>query len=131
MLAWKNSGFSLDAAVQGAIRRRILRLFVRHGLVEAHDAKDTGAWPHAGGFPLDASVRIAAIEWRPWIDFCPTLPHVLSRVGLLPTSTLRLVSAIGAKIQSMSLCTMPGSHTLRNARLRTKRRSRAGSQKRV
>jgi len=46
------------AAVQGVIRRRILRLFVRRALLDADDAKDMGACQHDGGFSLDASVRI-------------------------------------------------------------------------
>ena len=58
------------AAIQGTIRRRILRLFLRRALLEADDAKDMGAWQHDGGFSLDASVRIEGHD-RPSLDTAP------------------------------------------------------------
>ena len=63
------------AAIQGTIRRRILRLFLRRALLEADDAKDMGAWQHDGGFSLDASVRIEGHD-RPgaWNGCCATAP---------------------------------------------------------
>jgi hypothetical protein len=47
-------------AVQTQIRRRILRAFVRRGLLEKEDRKEMEQWDHGGGFSLDASVRIEA-----------------------------------------------------------------------
>jgi hypothetical protein len=48
------------AAVQGRVRRRILRAFVRNGILEKDDRRDMEQWDHGGGFSLDATVRIAA-----------------------------------------------------------------------
>jgi len=46
------------ADCQATIRHRVLRLFVRRGLLEADDAKLMGEWAHDGSFSLDASARI-------------------------------------------------------------------------
>jgi len=47
--------------VQERVRRRVLKAFVRWGLLEA-GARDEKmlAWQHGGGFSLDAAVHIAA-----------------------------------------------------------------------
>jgi len=42
------------------IRRRVLRHFTRHPLLEPHDPEDMLSWDHGGGFSLDASARIEA-----------------------------------------------------------------------
>ena len=47
-------------AVQTRVRRRILRAFVRRGLLDKDDRKEMQPWSHGGGFSLDATVRIAA-----------------------------------------------------------------------
>jgi hypothetical protein len=47
-------------AVQARVRRRILRAFVRRGLIDKDDRKEMESWDHGGGFSLDATVRIAA-----------------------------------------------------------------------
>jgi hypothetical protein len=47
-------------AVQGQVRRRILRAFTRRGLLEKEVRKEMEQWDHGGGFSLDASVRIEA-----------------------------------------------------------------------
>ena len=50
-----------DAAfrqVQAIVRRRILRLFVRRGLISKADGDEMAAQKHEGGFSLDASVII-------------------------------------------------------------------------
>lgn len=47
-------------ALRETVRRRVLRYFRRHGLLEEHTAEEMLAWEHAGGFSLDASVRIPA-----------------------------------------------------------------------
>lgn len=46
------------AAVQAQARRRILRTFVRRGLIEKCDAEEMAGWEHGGGFSVDAAVRI-------------------------------------------------------------------------
>ena len=48
------------AAVQATVRRRLLASFVRRGRLERAAARTMHAWPHDGGFSVDASVRIAA-----------------------------------------------------------------------
>ena len=45
-------------AVQTRTRKRILRAFVRRGLIDKSDAKEMAAWEHGGGFSVDASVCI-------------------------------------------------------------------------
>ena len=47
-------------ALREMVRRRVLRWFTRHGLLEEHTAREMLAWEHAGGFSLDASIRIEA-----------------------------------------------------------------------
>jgi hypothetical protein len=47
-------------ALQETVRRRVLRWFTCHGLLEEHTAREMLAWDHAGGFSLDASIRVEA-----------------------------------------------------------------------
>jgi hypothetical protein len=46
------------AAMQAQVRRRVLRTFVRRGLIEKDDADAMAGWEYGGGFSVDASVRI-------------------------------------------------------------------------
>jgi hypothetical protein len=46
------------AVIEEQVRRRVLRWFSRHGLLDPDDARDMLAWAK-GGFSLDASVCIA------------------------------------------------------------------------
>jgi hypothetical protein len=46
------------AAIEQQVRRRVLRWFSRHGLLDPDDARDMLAWA-SSGFSLDASVCIA------------------------------------------------------------------------
>lgn len=48
--------------LQHTVRKRVLRHFARHTLLEPHQAEDMLTWDHGGGFSLDASVRIESIE---------------------------------------------------------------------
>ena len=48
------------AEIQAQVRRRVLRAAARRGLFEREDAQAMGAWEHAGGFSVDASVRVEA-----------------------------------------------------------------------
>ena len=50
------------AQVQAPVRRRLLRVFVRRGLLPDDDAQAMGQWQHGGGFSVDASVRIEATD---------------------------------------------------------------------
>jgi flagellar biosynthesis protein len=45
-------------AVQAQVRRRVLRTFVRLGLIGKCDAEEMAGWDHGGGFSVDAAVRI-------------------------------------------------------------------------
>jgi hypothetical protein len=40
------------ASVQAGVRRRLLRVFVRRGLLPAEDAQAMGQWQHGGGFSV-------------------------------------------------------------------------------
>jgi len=51
-------------AVQARVRRRILRAFVRSGILDKDDRKEMELWNHGGGFSLDATVRIEANDRR-------------------------------------------------------------------
>ena len=46
--------------VQERMRRRVLKAFVRWGLLAADARDEMLGWRHGGGFSLDAAVRIAA-----------------------------------------------------------------------
>jgi hypothetical protein len=48
--------------MQPCVRRRLLRIFVRRGLLPDDDARAMGQWEHGGGFSVDGSVRIAAAD---------------------------------------------------------------------
>ncbi len=47
---------SAIAQVQMQLRQRILRTFVRRGLIDKGDRDEMLSWEHGGGFSLDASV---------------------------------------------------------------------------
>ncbi len=46
--------------VQARVRRRVLKAFVRWGLLESDEGESMLEWHHGGGFSLHASVRIEA-----------------------------------------------------------------------
>ena len=48
--------------LQQTVRKRVLRHFSRHGLLDPHNAEDLLTWEHGGGFSLNASVRIEATD---------------------------------------------------------------------
>ena len=50
------------ADVQAGVRRRLLRVFVRRGLLPRDDARAMGQWQHGGGFSVDGSVHIEAAD---------------------------------------------------------------------
>ncbi|MES9855239.1 MAG: transposase [Sedimenticola sp.] len=47
---------------QEKIRKRVLRLFVRRGLLSTDDAEQMQIWQNGGGFSLNAEVRIEATD---------------------------------------------------------------------
>ena len=78
-----------DAAfrqVQAITRRRILRLFVRRGLIDKADGDEMAAQKHDGGFSLDASIRIEADD-RPGLErllrYCARPPFSLQNLHQL------------------------------------------------
>lgn len=50
------------AAVQAQVQRRVLRTFVRCGLIEKDDADAMAGWEHSGEFSVDTAVRIAGAD---------------------------------------------------------------------
>ena len=50
------------AEIQAQVRRRLLSVLARRGVLEREDAEAMGTWDHGGGFSLDASVRIEASD---------------------------------------------------------------------
>jgi hypothetical protein len=74
------------AAVQQCVRRRLLRLFVRRGLLPADDARAMAQWQHGGGFSVDASVRIEAADRagrERLLRYCARPPFALERLRQL------------------------------------------------
>jgi hypothetical protein len=72
--------------LQHTVRKRVLRHFRRHGLLEPHDAEDMLTWEHGGGFSLDASVRIEATDregLERLIRYCARPPFALDRLHLV------------------------------------------------
>jgi hypothetical protein len=72
--------------LQHTVRKRVLRHFARHGLLEPHEAEDMRGWDHGGGFSLDASVRIEATDregLERLIRYCARPLFALSRLHLV------------------------------------------------
>ena len=61
-----HAALELDAAafadVQARVRTRVLRTFVKRGLIDKDDATEMRAWAHDGGFSVDGSVRIEGAD---------------------------------------------------------------------
>ena len=85
----------LDAAtiagVQARVRRRILRTFVRRGLIDKGDAEVMDSWVHGGGFSVDASVCInekdrAGLERL--LRYCARPPFALEHLQQLDAEHL-------------------------------------------
>ncbi|MFQ5680401.1 MAG: transposase, partial [Gemmatimonadota bacterium] len=70
-------------ALRETVRCRVLRWFHRHGLLEEHTAREMLAWEHAGGFSLDASIRIEAHDragLERLLRYCARPPFALERL---------------------------------------------------
>ena len=76
----------LREGLQHTVRKRVLRHFRRHGLLEPHEVEDMLGWDHAGGFSLDGSVRIEATDrdgLERLIRYCARPPFALERLRLV------------------------------------------------
>jgi hypothetical protein len=70
------------AEVQAQVRWRLLRAFVRRGLLPDDDAQAMAQWAHGGGVSVDASVRIAAADRagrERLLRYCARPPLALDR----------------------------------------------------
>jgi len=70
-------------AVQARVRRRILRAFVRRGILDKDDRRDMEQWSHGGGFSLDATVRIEANDrhgLERLVRYCARPPFAAERI---------------------------------------------------
>ena len=79
------------AAVQACVRRRLLRVFVRRGLLPGDDAQAMGQWEHGGGFSVDGSVRIEAADRagrERLLRYCARPPFALDRLRELDPERL-------------------------------------------
>ena len=79
--------FSADDArsLTPILQRRILRLFRRCGLLEAHTVDDMLTWQGTGGFSLDASVRIHGSDRagrERLLRYCARPPFALDRLRI-------------------------------------------------
>ena len=71
------------AEVQAQVRRRLLRVFVRRGLLPGDDARAMAQWEHGGGFSVDGSVRIEAADRagrERLLRYCARPPFALDRL---------------------------------------------------
>ena len=71
------------AAVQERVRRRLLRVFVRRGLLPADAARAMAQWAHGGGFSVDGWVRIEANDRagrERLLRYCARPPFALERL---------------------------------------------------
>lgn len=79
------------AEVQAQMRRRLLRGFVRRGLLPADDAQAMAQWEHGGGFSVDASVRIEAADRagrERLLRYCARPPFAVDRLRQLDPERL-------------------------------------------
>jgi hemerythrin-like domain-containing protein len=83
------------AQVQGCVRRRLLRTFVRRGLLPGDDARVMAQWQHGGGFSVGASVRIEAADrggGERLLRYCARPPFALDRLRELDPERLLYVA---------------------------------------
>jgi hypothetical protein len=83
------------AEVQQCVRRRLLRVFVRRGLLAGDDARAMAHWEHDGGFSVDASVRIEAADRagrERLLRYCARPPFAMERLREFDGEHLRYES---------------------------------------
>ncbi|MBI4408508.1 MAG: transposase [Gemmatimonadetes bacterium] len=69
--------------LQRTLQRRVLRLFQRRGLLDDHTVANMLTWQAAGGFSLDASVRIHGSDSagrERLLRYCARPPFALERL---------------------------------------------------
>jgi len=79
------------AQVQAQARQRILRAFVRRGLIDKSDRDETMGWEHGGGFSLDASVCIDGTDragLERLLRYCARPPFALEHLHPLDAEHL-------------------------------------------
>jgi len=77
--------------VQACVRRRLLRVFVRRGLLPGDAAQAMGQWKHGGGVSADGSVRIEAADRagrERLLRYCARPPFALDRLRELDPERL-------------------------------------------
>jgi hypothetical protein len=75
------------AQVQEQVRRRVLRVFVRRGLLEPEAARNMRAWEGSGGFSVDGSIRVEAhdrLGLERLLRYCARPPFALERLAPIP-----------------------------------------------
>ena len=80
------------ASVQAGVRRRLLRVFVRRGLLPRDDAQAMAQWQHGGGFSAAGSMRIEAAHraGRERLRrYCARSPSALDRRRVLDSEHWR------------------------------------------
>ena len=87
------AGIDADAIaeVQACVRRRLLHVFVRRGLLSGDDAQAMGQWQHGGGFSVDGSVRIEAADRAGrarLLRYCARPPFAIDRLRELDPERL-------------------------------------------
>ena len=98
------------AQVQAGVRRRLLRVFVRRGLLPRDDARAMGQWQHGGGFSVDGSVRIEATDRagrERLLRYCARPPLALDRLRELDPERLLYESTKPAPDGNHSLVRTP------------------------
>jgi len=79
------------AKVQAQIRQRILRAFLRRGLIGKNDRDEMLSWEHGGGFSLDASVCISGTDragLERLLRYCARPPFALEHLHTLDAEHL-------------------------------------------
>jgi hypothetical protein len=98
------------AAVQACVRRRLVRVFVRRGLLPGDAAQAMGQWKHGGGFSVDGSVRIEAADRAGCLRllrYCARPPFALDRLRELDPEHLIYDSPKGGPGGSRPQCLTP------------------------
>jgi hypothetical protein len=78
--------------LQQTLRRRTLKLFLRRGLLDETAVANMLTWQAAGGFSLDASVRISGSDHRGrerLLRYCARPPFALERLRIERAPTAR------------------------------------------
>ena len=76
---------------ESQLRQRILRAFVRHGLIGKSDRDEMLSWEHGGGFSLDASVCISGTDragLERLLRYCARPPFALEHLHTLDAEHL-------------------------------------------